>query len=247
MSENQLYVTQSRVTKLKESLSTILTNPDKVTAKGLAQVIGRIISMSVAIGSRVYLHTRHRYYAIESRTSWNPIIFCSPKSMEELNFWDTNLDVLNGKKLCDQPQSFDAVVYSDASEQGYGGYVISDKDKFICQEHWASDENAESSIWRELKVVHNMLLSLGTNLQEQKVQWHTDNQNITRIIHRGSMKTNLQEIIEDVVHLCAKYHTVLTPVWVPREENQFADYLGKFTDVDDWEIQPHIFQWVTTL
>ena len=82
MSENQLYVTQSRVTKLKESLSTILTNPDKVTAKGLAQVTGRIISMSVAIGSRVYLHTRHRYYAIESRTSWNPIIFCSPKSME---------------------------------------------------------------------------------------------------------------------------------------------------------------------
>ena len=28
MSENRLYVTQSRVTKLKESLSTILTNPD---------------------------------------------------------------------------------------------------------------------------------------------------------------------------------------------------------------------------
>ena len=61
------------------------------------------------------------------------------------------------------------------------------------------------------------------------------------------MKTNLQEIIEDVVHLCAKYHIVLTPVWVPREENQFADYLSKFTNVNDWEGQPHIFQWVTTL
>ena len=48
--------------------------------------------------------------------------------MEELNFWETNLHVLNGKKLFDQPQNFDAVVYSDASEQGYGGYVISDKD-----------------------------------------------------------------------------------------------------------------------
>ena len=59
MSENQLYVTQSRVTKLKESLSAILTNPDRVTAKGLAQVTGRIISMSQAIGSSVYLHTRH--------------------------------------------------------------------------------------------------------------------------------------------------------------------------------------------
>ena len=53
MSENRLYVTQSRVTKLKESLSTISTNPDRVMAKGLAQVTGRIISMSEAIGSSV--------------------------------------------------------------------------------------------------------------------------------------------------------------------------------------------------
>jgi len=167
--------------------------------------------------------------------------------MEELNFWVTNLDVLNCKKLFDQPQNFDAVVCSDASEQGYGGYVISDKDKLICQGQWASDEKAESSTWQELKAVHNMLLSVVSALQGHKVQWHRDNQNITRIIYSGSMKTNLQEIVEDAVHLCAKYHIVLTPVWVPRGENQLTDYLSKLTDVDDWGIQPHIFQWVTTL
>ena len=61
------------------------------------------------------------------------------------------------------------------------------------------------------------------------------------------MKTNLQEILEDVVHLCAKYHIVLTPVWVPREESHLADYRSKLTDVDDWGIQAHIFQWVITL
>ena len=59
MSENQLYVTESRVAKLKESLSVILTNPEKVTAKGLAQVAGSIVSMSQAIGRSVYLHSRH--------------------------------------------------------------------------------------------------------------------------------------------------------------------------------------------
>ena len=47
--------------------------------------------------------------------------------------------------------------------------------------------------------------------------------------------------------MCAKYNIVLTPVWVPRKENQLADYLSKLTDVDDWGIQPHIFQWVTIL
>ena len=101
MSENQFYVTPSRVTRLKESLSAILNNPDRVTAKGPAQVTGRIISMSKAIDSSVYLYTRHMYHVIESRTSWNSFILCSPKLMEELNFWNTHLDVLNGKKLFD--------------------------------------------------------------------------------------------------------------------------------------------------
>lgn len=47
--------------------------------------------------------------------------------------------------------------------------------------------------------------------------------------------------------MCTKYHIEITPVWVPRDENRLADYLSKLTDVDDWGIQPHIFQWVTTL
>lgn len=90
MSENQLYVTESRVTKLKESLSVLLTNPERVTAKGLAQVASSIVSMSQAIGPSVYLHSRHMYYAIESRTSWESIISCSSQVIEELNFWNTN-------------------------------------------------------------------------------------------------------------------------------------------------------------
>ena len=247
MLKNQLFVTESRMSKLKESLTILLNNPNQITAKCLAQVTGRIVSMSKAIGSSVYLHTRHMYYAIESRQSWDSIISCSPKLMEELHFWDTNVDTLNGTKLFDSPQSFDSVVYSDASGHGYGGYIISGKERLICQGQWASDEKSKSSTWRELKAVHNMLLSAGSALQGYNIQWHTDNQNITRIIHRGSMKTDLEALVEDIVHLCAKYHIIVTPIWIPREENQLADYLSKLTDVDDWGIQPHIFQWITTL
>ena len=60
-----------------------------------------------------------------------------------------------------------------------------------------------------------MLLSTGSTLQGHVVQWHTDNQNITRIIYRGSMKADLQAVVEDIVHLCAKYHIAITPIWVP--------------------------------
>lgn len=67
------------------------------------------------------IYTADMYYAIESRTSWESIIPCSPKVIEELNFWDTNVTALNGRKLFNEPQRFDSVVYSDTSEQGLCG------------------------------------------------------------------------------------------------------------------------------
>lgn len=247
MSENRLYVTENRLSKLKESLSSVLDRIDNVSAKLLAQVTGRIISMSKAIGSAVYLYTRHMYFAIETRQSWDAIIPCSSKVREELQFWDKNVGQLNGKKLFDEPHVFDSVVYSDASEQGFGGYVVSAKHTLVCQGQWQINERGKSSTWRELKAVHNMLLSIGHSLRGHKVQWHTDNQNIVRVIDRGSMKPDLQSLVEDIVYLCAENHVVVVPVWVPREQNQLADYLSKLTDVNDWGISPDIFRWISTL
>ena len=91
-----------------------------------------------------------------------------------------------------------------------------------------------------------MLLSIGHSLRGHKVQWHTDNQNIVRVIDRGSTKPDLQSLVEDIVYLCAENHVVVVPVWVPREQNQLADYLSKLTDVDDWGINPDIFWWIST-
>ena len=111
------------------SLSVILTNPYLVNARQLAHVPGCIISMSQAIGSSVYLHTRHMHFAIQITCCkpWDLIVPSSTKLIEELSFWDTHETHLNGKKLFHQPEAFHSVVYSDASEQGYVGYIISGK------------------------------------------------------------------------------------------------------------------------
>ena len=34
----------------------------------------------------------------------------------------------------------------------------------------------------------------------------------------------------------------LEPEWVPREENEFADYLSRIVDHDDWMLNPVVFQ-----
>ena len=132
---------------------------------------------------------------------------------------------LNGKKLFDEPHVFDSVVYSDASEQGFGGYVVSAKHTLVCQGQWQTNERGKSSTWRELKAVHNMLLSIGHSLSGHKVQWHTDNQNIVRVIDRGSTKPDLQSLVEDIVYLCAENHVVVVLVWVPREGGSRTSWL----------------------
>ena len=34
----------------------------------------------------------------------------------------------------------------------------------------------------------------------------------------------------------------LEPEWIPREENEFADYLSRVFDYDDWMLNPAVFQ-----
>ena len=85
MSENHQKIT--RVSNLRESISSILTNPNKVRARSLPEVTGRIISMHKAIGSTVYLYTRQMDLAIETRASWDSFISCSPRVINELQFW----------------------------------------------------------------------------------------------------------------------------------------------------------------
>ena len=59
-----------------------------------------------------------------------------------------------------------------------------------------TNDKGKSSTWRELKAVYYTLLSVGNSLKKHKVQWHTDNQNVTCIINRGSTKPDLQTLVE---------------------------------------------------
>ena len=141
------------------------------------------------------------YLAIETRVSRDSFISCSPRVINELQFWHKNVSQLNGRDLFDKTQVFDSVVYSDASQLGYWGYV-SDKQNLVCQGQWSAYKKRKSSTWWELRAVYYMLPSIGHILKGHKVQWYTDNQNVTRIIDRGSTKPDLHTLAEEIVYLC---------------------------------------------
>ena len=64
------------------------------------------------------------YLAIESRSAWDHTLRFSPALLEELRFWYSNIDSFNGYSLRPPPDS-STVVFSDASDVAFGGFLVS--------------------------------------------------------------------------------------------------------------------------
>ena len=91
------------------------------------------------------------------------------------------------------------MAYSDASDTGFGGYVV-ELGREVAQGLWSADEAKLSSTWRELKAIHNVLVSFAPKLQGHRLQ-----------------TTRMRSILlpmEASGHICRKGHFVfLRPAW----------------------------------
>ncbi|CAG2207610.1 unnamed protein product [Mytilus edulis] len=112
---------------------------------------------------------------------------------------------------------YDLKAYTDASDIGFGGFVVpaidSNSAESVCDSSdvqmnsslitprnslhtvvgsWADHERIKSSTWRELEAVNRTVKSSLHLLKNQTLQINTDNKNVTSIVKNGSRKTDLQ-------------------------------------------------------
>ena len=87
-----------------------------------------------------------------------------------------------------------------------------------------------------------MLESFEVHLQNERVRWFKDNQNIVRIALHGSKKPLLQNEALAIFNTSVRSRIWLELEWVPRECNQVADYISRITDYDDWMLNLVIFR-----
>ena len=204
-----------------ENLKGILQEVEKapcIRSKQLASITGKIISMGLAVGPVARLRTRNMYCLLNTRQSWQDLLQIEENVKDEFTFWVTCVDKINGQKLWRSP----AAVYSDASSTGYGGYLV-EHGNYVAHGQWNEQEKGESSTLRELAAVDRVQRAVSGLLKRGRIKWFTDNQNVVRIIMVGSRVDELQVlalIFSVVVHGIS-----IEPEWVPREENQLADYL----------------------
>ena len=211
-----------------------------LTARSVASITGKVISMSIALGQVSRLMTRSLYALISTRHSWCQMLEISAEARFELQFWAEQLEKLNGQEIWHSPSAI-RFAYSDASDTGYGGYTI-EHGCHIAQGQWRPQEASQSSTWRELRAVKNVLESLADKLRNHRVRWFTDNQNVVRILTTGSRKPALQREALAIFQRSVSSGIRIEPEWIPREANQQADFLSRIIDKDDWSLHPALFK-----
>ena len=211
-------------------------------AKQLASLIGKIVSMSPALGSVTRLMTRSLYATLNSRIAWCHKVTLTEEALQEIGFWLTEISNFNGQQIWPKPSAV-RVVYSDASSTGYGGYVV-EHGNLVATGLWSPEEVENSSTWRELRAVRLVLDSFQSKLKNERVRWFTDNQNVVRIVQYGSRQTTLQTEALGIFAACLSNNIRIEPEWIPREENKLADYYSRIVEYDDYMLHPAVFHWL---
>jgi len=136
------------------------------------------------------------------------------------------------------------VVYlddADASAVGCAAF-ISMNDRPVSHKNWDAIEIKQSSTWRELMSVKHSLQSFVHFLKGGHVKWYTDNQGVAAIVKSGSAKGHLHKLAMEIFSLSKEHDVRIDIEWIPRSENEVADYLSKIVYFEDWSVKILIFR-----
>ena len=98
LEQGQILVPEEKIDALKANLSHLMSKVSP-KARNLASVIGKIMSMSLAIGPVSRLMTRSMNALLNSRQYWNQPLSMTPEVKAELQFWNSQLELINGKEI----------------------------------------------------------------------------------------------------------------------------------------------------
>ena len=94
----KLTVPERKIISLQCQLSSTVSQKF-LPARQLASVIGKVISMSLALGSIARFMTRALYAVLNNRYSWYQFLEITPEALLELKFWLYNLQKYNGQNI----------------------------------------------------------------------------------------------------------------------------------------------------
>ena len=146
-----------------------------VHVKGIASIVGRIVSLPPSCGTVTQIMTRYLHFIVNSGHSWNSSVFVHDQGKNELlfsrdNFESTERCFVLASSFCSLGSRFFGCFHQRCAASIPGTDLV-------FQRNWSLDESENSSTWRELAAIKFSIEAFGTRLSKQRVRWHTDSQN----------------------------------------------------------------------
>ncbi len=243
MSWNSAYgslsILDRRVSDVLKSIDDLIGGFPVTSARKLASVAGKLMSLYPVVGKVAQLRTRFLYTEVVKRTHWDWKFSLNSDNglIDELFFWKQNVVSMNCRMLFEYSPP-GVLMYSDASHLGCGAWTAHCGGLEFVQ-NWTLEEVSRSSTWRELKGVFLGLQAFAPKLKNKLVLVHTDNKGVEAIMQKGSMKLDLHRMAIDIAEFARSVPMDINVRWVPRAENEVADKLSKTEDFDDWGVYFH--------
>lgn len=238
-----LKIPDRRIVSAKSCIESVLGDYPQCTARKLAQLSGKIISMAPVLGNVCLLQTKIFFRHIESRSHWDGKIDISD-CFDTLQFWSRCFSKVLSKPFFQGPLP-EVIVYSDAS--AVAGAAFIECDNVVSHKTWSEFERSQSSTYRELLAIDFALSSFKSKLAGKHVVWYTDSKNCVNIIQKGSMNTDLQEMAFSIFHNCISNCISLQPKWIGRHDNSTADELSRVIDYDDYGVSTEFFHFIDSM
>ena len=138
------YVPGERLRKIKRNLRETLQY-NTTTPKELAKLAGTL----PAIGPLVGIFIESIYHQVACSHSWYTPLQLTSKTIADLQFWLRNIEHINGYTFKPFPTTTH-MVFTDASDDGYGGFPVHQLQTLICNGKFTLCEKQQSSTFREL-------------------------------------------------------------------------------------------------
>ena len=242
LSVGYIGIPKHKLENLRVKINTI-KNKKSVSARDLSSVVGSIISFKFAFGPVCQMTTRNLSSLISNAPSWDDPIFLSLKANRELDFWQKNVFCISPRIISPWFRAPERIVFTDASDFAGSGILLSGDNKEFFHFMLEESDLSQSSTFRELKTVDLFLETLGPKLANKFVKLYSDNQNVVRISHIGSMNMLLHDLAFSIFATYLRYNIDLSVAWVPRNQNTEADFYSKIFDFDDWGVNHSIFEY----
>lgn len=136
--------------------------------------------------------------------------------------------IISSETLLSNPTSI-YLVQSDASgTDGFGyfhSFLNSDDIQYVSKSWEEPLDDPNNSMLFELHALLDYLITC--TIRGVILIWINDNESSTWAINKGNCKDPASRIVlTRILHYCDLYHLQVLALWVPREQNTFADYLS---------------------